>query len=98
MSAQAPSPRPDSRPDLDHDVIVERHILAIVGVQPPPAGAPPAWSVWVGRALMLRTDSRDDAVDEGARLSTTLHSPLWLCEDGEHYTLTSGSPVRRAPR
>jgi hypothetical protein len=76
-------------------VIVERHILAVVGDTPPALGAPPAWSVWVGRGLMLRTDSREDALDEGGRLSTARTCPLWLCEDGEHYALAPGFPPPR---
>jgi hypothetical protein len=86
------------RQNFAWDVIVERHVSTLPGVEPPQA-APEPWSVWVGRVLMLRTQSHDAACDEAERLSTVLKRPLWLNEDGERYQLVAGvsvpSPRRR---
>jgi hypothetical protein len=76
-----------SSPDFSRDVVVERHILAVVGAAPLPSLPLPEWSVWVGRTVISRTDSREEALAEGRRLAPPLKCDLWFCEDGKNYEL-----------
>jgi hypothetical protein len=72
-------------PDFSRDVVVERHILAVVGAAPLPTLSVPEWSVWVGLTVVSRTDSREEALAHGKRLASPLKCDLWLCEDGKNY-------------
>lgn len=79
------SAHPQSRPDLNSDVVVELHIVVAVGGESPHREGP--WAVWVGLNLARRTLSKEDALKEGHRLAEALQLRLWMCEDGTDYQL-----------
>jgi hypothetical protein len=78
---------PEANPDFSRDVVIERHILAVIGAAPLPTLPVPPWSVWVGRMVVSRLDSREEALAEGRRLAPPLKCDLWCCEDGKTYEL-----------
>jgi hypothetical protein len=79
------SPVPEAHPDFSRDVVVERHILAVVGAAPLATLSVPEWSIWVGQAVVSRMDTREEALAQGKRLAPPLNCDLWFYEDGKNY-------------
>jgi hypothetical protein len=73
---------PPERPDLSSHIIVERHVLDVLGVLEPLLSR---WAVWLGYSIAFRSDSYEEALQEASQLVAITHLPLWLCEDGTHY-------------
>jgi hypothetical protein len=69
-------------PHLSSDIIVERHILDVLGLTEPWLAA---GSVWLGHSVVLRTDERQAALEIASQLAATVRLPLWRCEGGESY-------------
>jgi hypothetical protein len=73
---------PERGPDLSSDIIIERHILDVLGVPEPVLSR---WTVWLGYSVAFRADSLDQAMQQASELVAITKLPLWLCEDGSRY-------------